>query len=154
MKGVIEVEEALDFGSGTVITAQTKLLCQHRISSKEQLLAFASVTEQEMNELCGKRKTLYNRIRRANDADQIEPISERSAASARGTMTEAERHAVPQRQSIRALLRELREENRKAEKERRQPDREPSLPKRRERQVGNAKAALSEDRQLGHRRTI
>ncbi|MDR7319552.1 hypothetical protein J2X83_005883 [Brevibacillus nitrificans] len=54
------------------ITAQTKLLCQRRISSKEQLLAFSSATEQEMNQLCGERKTLYNRIRRANDADQIE----------------------------------------------------------------------------------
>ncbi len=70
-----------------------------------------------------------------------EPISERSEASARGTTTEAERHTAPQRQSIRALLRELREENRKAEKERRQSDREPSLPKRRERQAGNTKAA-------------
>lgn len=70
-----------------------------------------------------------------------EPISERSAASARGTTTEAEQHAAPQRQSIRALLRELREENRKAEKERRQLDIEPSLPKRRERQAGSTKAA-------------
>ncbi|MEB3103028.1 PcfB family protein [Ferviditalea candida] len=70
-----------------------------------------------------------------------EPISGRSAASARGSTTEAEQRAAPQRQSIRALLRELREENRKAAKERRQPDREPSLPKRSERQAGSTKAA-------------
>lgn len=70
-----------------------------------------------------------------------EPISERSAVSARGNTTEAEQHAAPQRQSIRALLRELREENRKAEKERRQSEREASLPKRSERQAGSTKAA-------------
>ncbi|MCD1261350.1 relaxase/mobilization nuclease domain-containing protein [Paenibacillus athensensis] len=55
-----------------IITAQTKLLCLHRISSKEQLLAFASATDQQIHQLCGERKMLYNRIRRANDAARIE----------------------------------------------------------------------------------
>jgi hypothetical protein len=62
------------------ITAQTKLLCQHRISSKEQLLAFASATEQEVNQLCGERKMLYNRIRRANDTVQIKAYKAQIAA--------------------------------------------------------------------------
>lgn len=62
------------------ISSQTKLLCQHRISSKEQLLAFSSVAEQEMSQLCGERKTLYNRIRRANDAVQIEAYKAHIAA--------------------------------------------------------------------------
>ncbi|MCD1261351.1 DUF3801 domain-containing protein [Paenibacillus athensensis] len=70
-----------------------------------------------------------------------EPISERNAASARGTTTEFQQHQAPQRPSIRELLREIREENRKANKERRQLDKEPSLPKRSARQAASTKAA-------------
>jgi len=65
------------------ITAQTKLLCQHRISSKEQLLAFASATEQEIHQLCGERKRLYNRIRRTSDAAQIEACKAQIAGLSR-----------------------------------------------------------------------
>ncbi|WP_435924113.1 PcfB family protein [Paenibacillus sp. DYY-L-2] len=67
-----------------------------------------------------------------------EPTSGRSEASARG-MIEPNGRIAPQRQSIRELLREIREENRKAEKERRQMVKESSLPKRSERNNGKAK---------------
>lgn len=55
-----------------VLTAQAKLLCTHRISTKEQLLAFLSEAEEQMHSLYGQRKTLYNRIRRCKDEEQIE----------------------------------------------------------------------------------
>ncbi|WP_080835113.1 MULTISPECIES: PcfB family protein [Paenibacillaceae] len=67
-----------------------------------------------------------------------EPTSGRSEASARGTI-EPEAKTAPQRSSIRELLREIREENRKAEKERRQMVKESSLPKRSERHNGKSK---------------
>ncbi len=67
-----------------------------------------------------------------------EPISGRSEASARG-MIEPEAGTTPRRPSIRELLREIREENRKAEKERRQIIKEPSLTNRNERDIGKAK---------------
>ena len=67
-----------------------------------------------------------------------EPTSERSEASARGTI-EPEGRIAPEPKSIRELLREIREENRKAEKNRRQPVKEPSLPKRSERHAEKAK---------------
>jgi hypothetical protein len=54
-------------------------------------------------------------------------------------MIEPNGRIAPQRQSIRELLREIREENRKAEKERRQMVKESSLPKRSERNNGKAK---------------
>jgi hypothetical protein len=52
------------------ITAQTKLLCKNRISSKEQLFAYRSTVEQEMSALSAQRKSLYNRIRRCGDEEQ------------------------------------------------------------------------------------
>lgn len=67
-----------------------------------------------------------------------EPTSGRSEASARG-MIEPEAGTTPRRPSIRELLREIREENRKAEKERRQIIKEPSLTNRNERDIGKAK---------------
>ncbi|MBW4841682.1 MAG: DUF3801 domain-containing protein [Paenibacillaceae bacterium] len=67
-----------------------------------------------------------------------EPTFERNAAYARGTI-EPEQRIAPERKSIRELLREIREENREAEKIRRQPIKEPSLPKRSERNSGKAK---------------
>ncbi|GIO16379.1 hypothetical protein J19TS2_59340 [Cohnella xylanilytica] len=67
-----------------------------------------------------------------------EPTSGRSEASARG-MIEPEAGITPRRPSIRELLREIREENRKAEKERRQIIKEPSLTKRNERHIEKAK---------------
>ncbi|CAM3659488.1 relaxase/mobilization nuclease domain-containing protein [Cohnella lubricantis] len=63
-----------------VITAQTKLLCQHRISSKEQLLDYVSVTRQEMRLLYGERKALYNRLRRCKEESQIAAYKEQIAA--------------------------------------------------------------------------
>lgn len=67
-----------------------------------------------------------------------EPTLGRSEASARG-MIEPKAEKVQQRPSIRELLREIREENRKAEKERRQMVKESSLPKRSERNNGKVK---------------
>ncbi|MFC0213309.1 DUF3801 domain-containing protein [Paenibacillus chartarius] len=67
-----------------------------------------------------------------------EPTSGRSEESARGTI-EPKAETVQQWPSIRELLREIREENRRAEKERRQMVKEPSLPKRSERNAGKAK---------------
>lgn len=67
-----------------------------------------------------------------------EPTSGRNKASARG-MIEPEAGTAPRRQSIRELLREIREENRKTEKERRQMVKEPSQTKRSERHIGKAK---------------
>lgn len=62
-----------------VITAQTKLLCQHRISSKDQLLDYVSVTRQEMRLLYGERKALYNRLRRCKEESQIVAYKEQIA---------------------------------------------------------------------------
>lgn len=62
-----------------VITAQTKLLCQHRISSKDQLLDYVSVTRQEMRSLYGERKALYNRLRRCKEESQIVAYKEQIA---------------------------------------------------------------------------
>lgn len=67
-----------------------------------------------------------------------EPTYEHNGASARGSI-EPEGRLVPERKSIRELLREIREENRKAEKNQRQPVKEQSLPKRSERNNGKAK---------------
>lgn len=53
------------------ITAQTRLLCKHRIESKDQLLFHRSGLEQEMASLYADRRSLYNRIRRCKDEDQI-----------------------------------------------------------------------------------
>ncbi|MEG6521386.1 relaxase/mobilization nuclease domain-containing protein [Desulfotomaculum sp. 1211_IL3151] len=53
------------------ITAQTKLLCAHLISSKEQLLTYQKSVEQEMSALYTDRKSLYNRIRRCKNEEQI-----------------------------------------------------------------------------------
>ena len=58
------------------ITAQTKLLCAHRISSKEQLLTYQSTVKQEMSALYADRKSLYNRIRRCKDEEQVSAYKE------------------------------------------------------------------------------
>ncbi len=62
-----------------VITAQTKLLCQLRISSKDQLLDYVSVTRQEMRLLYGERKALFNRLRRCKEESQIVAYKEQIA---------------------------------------------------------------------------
>jgi hypothetical protein len=53
------------------LTAQTKLLCTHRIENKEQLLTYQYGLEQKMESLTAARKSLYNRIRRCQDDGQI-----------------------------------------------------------------------------------
>jgi len=58
------------------ITAQTKLLCTHHISSKEQLFTYQSTVEQEMSALYADRKSLYNRIRRCKDEEQVSEYKE------------------------------------------------------------------------------
>lgn len=61
------------------ITAQTKLLCKHRIENKEQLLTFRNSLEQEMAGFYDTRKSLYNRIRRCKDDEQITAYKEQIA---------------------------------------------------------------------------
>jgi hypothetical protein len=53
------------------IIAQTRLLCNNRISDKEQLIAHQSKLEQDMATLYDARKTIYNQIRRCSDDGQI-----------------------------------------------------------------------------------
>lgn len=61
------------------ITAQTKLLCTHRIENKEQLLTFRNSLEQEMAGLYDTRKSLYSRIRRCKDDEQMTTYKEQIA---------------------------------------------------------------------------
>ena len=61
------------------ITAQTKLLCAHHISSKEQLFTYQSTVEQEMSALYTERKSLYTQIRRCKDDDQVSAYKEQIA---------------------------------------------------------------------------
>jgi len=61
------------------ITAQTKLLCTHRIENKEQLLTFRNSLEQEMAGLYDTRKSLYSRIRRCKDDEQMTVYKEQIA---------------------------------------------------------------------------
>lgn len=61
------------------IAAQTKLLCKHRIESKEQLFTYQSTVEQEMSALYADRKSLYNRIRRCKDDEQTAAYKEQIA---------------------------------------------------------------------------
>jgi hypothetical protein len=65
------------------ITAQTKLLCAHHISSKEQLFVYRSTVEQEMASLSAARKSLYNRIRRCGDEEQVTACREQIAGLTR-----------------------------------------------------------------------
>jgi hypothetical protein len=61
------------------LTAQTKLLCKHHISNKEQLFAYRSTVEQKMTSLSAQRKSLYNRIRRCGDEEQATAYKEQIA---------------------------------------------------------------------------
>jgi hypothetical protein len=61
------------------ITAQTKLLCTHCIENKEQLLTFRNSLEQEMADLYDTRKSLYSRIRRCKDDEQMTVYKEQIA---------------------------------------------------------------------------
>jgi len=61
------------------ITAQTKLLCTHHIENKEQLLTFRNSLEQEMAGLYDTRKSLYSRIRRCKDDEQMTSYKEQIA---------------------------------------------------------------------------
>lgn len=53
------------------LTAQTKLLCTHRIENKEQLSTHQSKLEQEMAALSAARKSLYHRLRRCKEDSQV-----------------------------------------------------------------------------------
>jgi len=61
------------------MNAQTKLLCKHHISSKEQLFAYRSNVEREMSTLSATRKSLYNRIRRCGDEERATACKEQIA---------------------------------------------------------------------------
>lgn len=52
------------------LTAQTRLLCTHRIENKEQLFTYQHGLEQEMSTLFDARKSLYHRLRRCKDDTQ------------------------------------------------------------------------------------
>lgn len=55
-----------------VLTAQTRLLCRHGISSTDQLLAYRSRVQAELRQGYSARKGLYNRLRRCHQEEQIE----------------------------------------------------------------------------------
>lgn len=61
------------------LTAQTKLLCTHHISSKEQLFTYQHGLEQEMADLFDSRKALYNQIRRCKDDEKVSAYKEQIA---------------------------------------------------------------------------
>ncbi|OCZ54276.1 relaxase/mobilization nuclease domain-containing protein [Dehalobacter sp. TeCB1] len=62
------------------LTAQTKLLCKHRIENIEQLLSHQSMVEQEMAGLAADRKSLYHLLRRCYDSEQIAEYKQQIAA--------------------------------------------------------------------------
>jgi hypothetical protein len=53
------------------LISQTKLLCTHRIETKEHLLTYQNDLEQEITTLIDERKSLFNRLRRCKDDEQI-----------------------------------------------------------------------------------
>lgn len=53
------------------LISQTKLLCTHRIETKEQLLTYQNELKQEMTALINERKSFYNNLRRCKDDMQI-----------------------------------------------------------------------------------
>jgi hypothetical protein len=53
------------------LISQTKLLCTHRIETKEQLLTYQNELKQEMTALINERKSFYNNFRRCKDDMQI-----------------------------------------------------------------------------------
>jgi hypothetical protein len=53
------------------LISQTKLLCTHRIETKEQLLTYQNELKQEMTALINERKSFYNHLRRCKDDKQI-----------------------------------------------------------------------------------
>ena len=61
------------------INSQTRLLCKHRIESKEQLFIYQSTVEQEMSALYADRKALYNKIRWCKDDEQTAAYKEQIA---------------------------------------------------------------------------
>ena len=46
------------------ITAETRLLCENRIESAEELFSYQEKLEREMKNLCAQRKGIYNEFRR------------------------------------------------------------------------------------------
>jgi hypothetical protein len=63
-------------------SAQTKLLCKHRIETKEQLEDFISGLEHEKGMLIAERKTIVYNKRRTADETKIEKFNERSLSIA------------------------------------------------------------------------
>ncbi len=53
------------------LISQTKLLCTHRIETKEQLLTYQNELKQEMTALINERKSFNNNLRRCKDDKQI-----------------------------------------------------------------------------------
>lgn len=56
------------------LTAQTRLLCTHRIENKEQLSTYQHGLEQEVSTLFNARKSLYHQLRRYRDETQAVEI--------------------------------------------------------------------------------
>ncbi|MCU6711508.1 relaxase/mobilization nuclease domain-containing protein [Paenibacillus sp. J5C_2022] len=55
----------------TLITEQTRLLCRRQISTEDELLAYHGQLQADMKRHYGVRKTLYNRLRRCKQEDQV-----------------------------------------------------------------------------------
>ena len=53
------------------LIAQTRLLGKNQIETREQLTAYQTGLEKEIDALCNTRNTVYNRIRRCNYDDEI-----------------------------------------------------------------------------------
>lgn len=56
------------------LTAQTRLLCTHRIENKEQLCTYQHGLEQEVSTLFNARKSLYHQLRRCRGETQAAEI--------------------------------------------------------------------------------
>lgn len=56
------------------LTAQTRLLCTHRIENKEQLSTYQHGLGQEVSTLFNARKSLYHQLRRCRDETQAAEI--------------------------------------------------------------------------------
>ena len=61
-------------------SAQTKLLCKHRIETKEQLVVFISGLEHKKGMLIAERKTIVYNKRRTADKVKLEKYSEKASS--------------------------------------------------------------------------
>lgn len=67
------------------LSAQTRLICTHRIENKEQLCTYQHGLEEEMKILFNVRKSLYHRLRRCRDETQTAEIKMQIAGFSKRT---------------------------------------------------------------------